>query len=328
MSKEKRLLTWYIKHLADSANFESGTFNKHCNGLIGNRFEMPNVSYTHPLAHISQIIMKIALKKIVSLVLKGLIPIVLYGCGQSIGYKEVGSEIRYYSSTTPDWLPSASGGKRYSTIQEYVNRSKFETFETYAKDDKTVWFYTIPITKADAQSFVGLEGNYAKDKFRVYLNGMSLQDVNSEFFEVIETNTNFEYYQFLYARTDEDIYLSGTPLNVSSIKNFQFIPEFANWSKDGVNYFCGSTKIVIGNYDDVEIIAEHWFKDKLFFYNIQGDTLIINKEFDSSLPSLDISTIQITETSSCFKDKFGYIDARSKKRISNEEYEHKLSLEF
>jgi len=41
-------LTRYIKHLADSANFKGGTLNKLCNGLIGNRFEMPNVSYTHP----------------------------------------------------------------------------------------------------------------------------------------------------------------------------------------------------------------------------------------------------------------------------------------
>ena len=41
--------TRYIKHLAESANFKGGTFNKHRNGLIGNRFEMPNVSYTHPL---------------------------------------------------------------------------------------------------------------------------------------------------------------------------------------------------------------------------------------------------------------------------------------
>ena len=42
--------TRYIKHLAESANFKGGTFNKHRNGLIGNRFEMPNVSYTNPLA--------------------------------------------------------------------------------------------------------------------------------------------------------------------------------------------------------------------------------------------------------------------------------------
>jgi hypothetical protein len=41
--------TRYIKHLADSADFKGGTFNKHHNGLIGNRFELPNVSYTHPL---------------------------------------------------------------------------------------------------------------------------------------------------------------------------------------------------------------------------------------------------------------------------------------
>lgn len=37
-------LTRYIKHLAESANFKGGTLNKHRNGLIGNRFEMPNVS--------------------------------------------------------------------------------------------------------------------------------------------------------------------------------------------------------------------------------------------------------------------------------------------
>ena len=44
--------TRYIKHLADSANFKGGTLIKHRNGLIGNRFEMPNVSYTNPLAEI------------------------------------------------------------------------------------------------------------------------------------------------------------------------------------------------------------------------------------------------------------------------------------
>jgi hypothetical protein len=44
--------TRYIKHLAESANFKGGTFNKHSNGLIGNRVEMPNVSYTNPLASI------------------------------------------------------------------------------------------------------------------------------------------------------------------------------------------------------------------------------------------------------------------------------------
>jgi len=44
-----QLVTRYIKHLAESANFKGGTFYKHRNGLIGNRFEMPNVSYTHPL---------------------------------------------------------------------------------------------------------------------------------------------------------------------------------------------------------------------------------------------------------------------------------------
>lgn len=41
--------TRYIKHLAGSTNFKDGTFNIHRNGLIGNSFEMPNVSYTQTL---------------------------------------------------------------------------------------------------------------------------------------------------------------------------------------------------------------------------------------------------------------------------------------
>ena len=44
-----QLVTRYIKHLADSADFKGGTFNRHRNGLKGNRFELPNVSYTQPL---------------------------------------------------------------------------------------------------------------------------------------------------------------------------------------------------------------------------------------------------------------------------------------
>tara|TARA_R110002126_G_scaffold206886_1_gene353979 strand:+ start:9691 stop:10506 length:816 start_codon:yes stop_codon:yes gene_type:complete len=266
--------------------------------------------------------MKISLKKIVSLVLKGLIPIVLYGCGQSIGYKDVGSEIRYYSTTTPDWLPSASGGKRYSIIKEYVNRSKFETFETYAKDDKTVWFYTIPITGADAESFVGLEGNYAKDKFRVYLNGMPLQDVNSEFFEVIESNQNNELFKFIYTRTDKDIYCMGSPLHVSSIHNFELIPEFLFWAKDGVNYFFRSRKIVIGNYDAIEIFGDQWYKDNLFVYHTERGAIIIDKGLNSDIPSLDINTVQKTEVGGYFRDKFGYISGYSKKRVSIEDYEY------
>jgi len=42
-------LTRYIKHLANSADFKNGTLNNHRSDLIGDRFEMPNVSYTHPL---------------------------------------------------------------------------------------------------------------------------------------------------------------------------------------------------------------------------------------------------------------------------------------
>jgi hypothetical protein len=43
-------LTKYIKHLADSANFKAVTFSVNRSGLTGLLSEMPNVSYTWPLA--------------------------------------------------------------------------------------------------------------------------------------------------------------------------------------------------------------------------------------------------------------------------------------
>lgn len=39
--------TRYIKHLEDSTDIKCVTLNKHYNGLIRNRFETPDVSYTH-----------------------------------------------------------------------------------------------------------------------------------------------------------------------------------------------------------------------------------------------------------------------------------------
>ena len=47
-------LTWYIKNWADNANLE--VYNSHLGlfGLTGNRSEMPNFSYTQPLASMQQ----------------------------------------------------------------------------------------------------------------------------------------------------------------------------------------------------------------------------------------------------------------------------------
>ena len=42
-------LTCGIKHLAESANFKVGTFNKPGGGSTGKCIEMPNVSYRSPL---------------------------------------------------------------------------------------------------------------------------------------------------------------------------------------------------------------------------------------------------------------------------------------
>jgi hypothetical protein len=51
--KTNETLTRYIKNWADSAKFKECSSHLTLCGLIGNRSEMPNFSYTHPLAEIA-----------------------------------------------------------------------------------------------------------------------------------------------------------------------------------------------------------------------------------------------------------------------------------
>ncbi|MDG1806208.1 DKNYY domain-containing protein [Flavicella sp.] len=115
--------------------------------------------------------MKLVFQNIFKMVII-IITIGFFGCGQSIGYKEVESEIRYYHSTDPEWLPSAAGpGKSVYIKLKNVNRNKFKIFGIVAKDNQNVWYAGKPIIGADSESFEVLEGPYQKDKSTVYFNG-------------------------------------------------------------------------------------------------------------------------------------------------------------
>ena len=50
--KNAQLVTRYIKNWADSTKYEAFSSHLTLCVLIVNRSEMPNFSYTHPLAHI------------------------------------------------------------------------------------------------------------------------------------------------------------------------------------------------------------------------------------------------------------------------------------
>ena len=107
--------------MAGSVNLKSNTCNKHCNGLIGNRYEMPNVSYTCPLAVIIMAYQKIILLSlIIQISTSGLL------CGQK---NQIGFEIGYgrtNSSADYNFSPSylRIGGIYYHTI----NKSFFNIF--------------------------------------------------------------------------------------------------------------------------------------------------------------------------------------------------------
>lgn len=265
--------------------------------------------------------MKLA-PQIISKVLFFLIVFLFYACGQSIGYKEVESEIRYYHSTDPEWLPSAAGpGKKSVYIRlKNVNKNKFKIFGIIAKDDQNIWYAGKPIIGADSESFEVLDGPYQKDKSSVYFNGKPIIGLQSDSFEIIKAFNDY----YVYAKTNNTILYREKPLNVSSVQNFEFIPEHMFWARDGVNYFYLDRKINTGNYKDIDIIIGGWFKDKQFVYNSVGDTLRLKNHSEKNIERLDIKSIEKTELYGFLKDKYGYINGNDNKRITNQEYKYYL----
>lgn len=263
--------------------------------------------------------MKIYIRNKVNFILKLSLFFFLYQCGQSIGYKKVDSEFRYYFSTDPEWLPSAKGpgGKKIFRKLENVNENSFEILGDIAKDSLNVWFKGKPILRAHAKSFVILEGGYQKDQKDVYHNGKRIKNARSHAFEIITVFTNND----AFATTDQDVYFKDKPLLVTSVLDFELIPEHQYWSKDGHNYFFLERKITVGNYNEIDIISETWFKDNKFVFNVHGDTLLLDKNNDSNSQKLDISSIKGTAVRGILKDKFGYIRPSLNKRISKKNYE-------
>lgn len=252
-----------------------------------------------------------------------LISVNLSGCGQSIGYQEVDTEVRYYHSTTPQWLPSAAGPGRkvYRTLVD-VNREQFQIFGAIAKDDNQVWYLGLPIIEADAESFISLEGDYQKDKFTVYRRGIPIEGVASNEFEVIWVHAVNK--DMAYGRTRTDVFYQEKPLSVSSISDFEFIARHDFWARDGSNYFYYDKKITVGNYNDIQIIGSGWLKDDQFVFNAEGEKLIIENQNEIDMPSLDLDTIEQSEHHAYLRDKHGYIDVYSKKRVSVSDYKYQL----
>ena len=248
----------------------------------------------------------------------------LMGCGQPIGYQEVDNEMRYYHRKEPNWLPSAAGPTKTYTRLGDVNKRKFEVQGYIAKDDRNVWAFGEIIPGADPGSFVLLEGRYQRDKNKAYFLGKELQNLNSDFFEVIRLDS--VYQDITYARSDDEVYFMNKPLHVTSAKDFEFIDEYRTWGQDGVNYFMENQKIEISSYNETELINGYYLKDKSTVFSWDGDTLSINNKKESDLPGIHIESLEKTDVASYLKDKFGYINLTTKKRAPNKEYEQEYKL--
>ncbi|MFK7952752.1 MAG: DKNYY domain-containing protein [Ekhidna sp.] len=194
-----------------------------------------------------------------------------------------------------------------------------------AKDDQNVWAFGEIIPGADPESFVQLESQYQRDKNKAYFLGKELQDLNSDFFEVIRIDS--VYPDITYARSDDEVYFTSSPLHVNSAKNFEFIDGYESWGRDGFNYFMQDQKIEFGLYSETELINGYYLKDASTIFSWDGDTLLIDQEKEMDLPGIHIESLVKTNlVGNYLKDKFGYINLLTRKRVSDEEYEQEYKL--
>ncbi len=157
---------------------------------------------------------------------------------------------------------------------------------TYALDAKQVyigyWHNAMSIDSADPATFSIFtpDGAYTKDKDRVYWFGVELEGADPATFRIIKSP---------YAIDANRAFAGITPFAVRSLENFEvlkidgFDPPIINrhrnlvikdrsevsvfgWSRDGIAYYWGSTKLKGAAYDSLTILNTCHAKDKKTVY--------------------------------------------------------------
>ncbi|MNY13719.1 hypothetical protein D3C86_1468690 [compost metagenome] len=188
-----------------------------------------------------------------------------------------------------------------------ANQKTFEIleYESYAKDDKLVFYDGQLIKGADALTFVAIGDFYAKDKNKGYYAGDSIENSKGKSFKVIDS---------YYSTDGYDIFYTTKALHVCSAKNFKFVykdnseDEWQRWTTDGCYYYFKELKIPSHDYKNVTLFkgSAGFAKDKQWIY-YRNRKLNYNDTGKKILDTVDLKTFTVKNYLDC-QDKFGCIN--------------------
>lgn len=228
--------------------------------------------------------------KILLNILFGLLTLTFPGC--STGYKNEGDAVYY-----EHW--NEGSGQHKNKIDADPNTFQILNFETYAKDDKSVFYQGEKIIGADAKTFEALGDFYAKDKNFGWYGKDTIKTSNGEAFKVINA---------YYSTDGIDVFYTTNPLKMSDPKNFKFVygeGNYQSWTTDGKYYYYNNYKVPSDDYENLKIYPEsggisndrNWayFLDHKLNYDTDGKWVV---------DTIDIATFKVTGYIEC-RDKYG-----------------------
>lgn len=175
----------------------------------------------------------------------------------------------------------------------------------YGKDKNLVFYKGNIILGADPTSFKLVKDGYAIDRDRAYYYGDSISNSNSSEFKIIDS---------YYSKDNKNVYYTTEPLNVCSVKDFNFVykdnseSDWERWTTDGCHYYIKNYKVPSKDYKNIKLYkgSAGISSDKNYVYYYDRN-IYYNKEGDRILDTIDINTFKVTDYINC-EDKFGCIN--------------------
>lgn len=215
----------------------------------------------------------------------------------SRGYENDGKFV-YYS-----YWNEASGSTKVK-LKANPKTFKILAFETYAKDDKQVFFKGDIITNADAKTFVALSENKGKDKNSAWYGNETIKGAKGSTFKLINNE---------FATDGYDVFYRKNALHIAKPKQFKFLlnVDDIQWSTDGIYYYINDGKVPSDDFKNFKIIGSDYAlsKDSKWVY-FETRKINFNHDGKKIIDTVDAVSFKIIKDN-IGKDKFGCIDVFS-----------------
>jgi len=218
-----------------------------------------------------------------------LITVIFFSC--STGYKNEGDKVYY-----EHW--NEGTGCHKDQIDADPKTFEILKFDSYAKDDRSVFYKGKKIVGADAKTFEALDDFYAKDKNFGWYGKDKIKTSNGKKIRVINA---------YYSTDGFDVFYTTEPLKMSDPKNFKFVSgegSYDSWTTDGKNYYFNHYKVPSDDYKDLKIYPKSGglSKDRKWVY-FQDHKLNYDAEGNKVVDTIDANSFVVTGYISC-RDRY------------------------